>query len=229
MFRGWDNWTNFEKEQIALLKQTMLERHGIDLDKAKQFGPRIENGVVTEGSSQIINGRDAFLQDSDLLKYLVCRNWNIDLICNDLLYHLEWRQTNVPIPLLTDRSLQILKHGLIYIHGRAKDGSPIMVLNLQKLQQMLESKAIDAGSFCNLYNFFSAYVQRNMLVPGQVERALTICNVNQFPLGELSSNMSMLGMFSTCARELQCNYLETQARQFIVNLTWVQKAVANML
>ena len=46
----------------------------------------------------------------------------------------------IPIPLLSDQTLKLLKFGIIYIHGRAKDGCPIMYIDVGKIISLLQSK-----------------------------------------------------------------------------------------
>jgi hypothetical protein len=67
---------------------------------------------------EIVSGRDPLLTDEILLRYCIARKMNIDLILPDLLYHLEWRQTNIPRPILQSSSIAVLETGVLYIHGR---------------------------------------------------------------------------------------------------------------
>lgn len=131
-----------------------------------------------------------------------------------LMYQLEWRQTNVPIPLLTDRTLKLLSMGLIYLHGRCMDGTPIMYMDGIKLQNMLQNKLICENSFCSLHNFFSGYINRNMLVPGQVEKWIIIMNINQFSAKKLP-----VKMFKAAAKELTSNWMQNTKKTVVVNLT----------
>ena len=75
-----------------------------------------------------------------------------------------------------------------------------------------------------MHNFMSLYAMNNMMLPGQVERWVTICNINQFSLKEMP-----VAMFKGAAQELGCNYIDRSSKQFVVNLTWVQSMVARML
>lgn len=72
----------------------------------------------------------------------------------------------MPLPLLQDRTLQLLSMGILYLHGRCMDGSPLIYLDLKKLREMLDDKLIDPDSFASLHNFMAGYISRNMLVPG---------------------------------------------------------------
>jgi len=80
----------------------------------------------------------------------------------------------------------------------------------------MDNNEINAWLFCSLHNFFARYLMMNCFVPGQVEKYITLCNINHYPLKELP-----ISMFKQCARELGGNYVDYNARQVVVNLTWV--------
>lgn len=145
-------------------------------------------------------------------------------ITRDVIHHLEWRQTNVPLPKLTNKTLNLLNKGILYIHGRSKDFYPIIVLDFKRLSEMLKNKEIDEGVFCSLYNYIALYIINNMTLPGQVEKWITICNINKFQIKELP-----IHMFKGCAEELGTNNVERCRSQFVVNLSWVQNAIARFL
>lgn len=91
IFNGWDNFTDFEKEQIEKLKQIMLEEHGVDMNGKKEFGPRTPDCYCYPGTSKILPGTDYFYNDSMTLKYLVSQNFDLKKASTHLLYQLEWR------------------------------------------------------------------------------------------------------------------------------------------
>lgn len=95
---------------------------------------------MIEGENKVVNGRDHFLTDKDILRFVNGRDYDLNAIINDLYYHLEWRQTNVPMPLLNDTTLYLLNTGLFYIHGRTMDFSPILVLDFEKLTILMKNK-----------------------------------------------------------------------------------------
>ena len=102
----------------------------------------------------------------------------------------------------------------MYIHGRTKDLSPILVLDWKKLAELLKNKEIDNFVFNNLHNFISHYVMNNMMVPGQVERWTTYLNLGKFPLKSMPINM-----FKQCATELGSNFIDYSQKTYVVNLT----------
>ena len=73
IYDGWDNYTEYEKKMIQDVKITMNKKNKIDLDQIKDFGPKAKSGKFVAGESKVISGRDIHFNDSDILKFLVCR------------------------------------------------------------------------------------------------------------------------------------------------------------
>lgn len=193
-----------------------MEQYGNDMTVLKDFGPRMPESVVTQGQNKIIGGRDIHLTDSHILRYLVARQFDIKKVLPEVLFHLEWRQTNIPRPYLTDRALNLIDKGLMYIHGRCKDQAPIIVLNFKALADMLKMKTIDPPTFLNLHNFYANYILNNMLVPGQCEKWITITDIAQFSLKDLP-----VAMFKEVNVELSSNFIDHSQKTIVVNLTYM--------
>jgi hypothetical protein len=64
----------------------------------------------------------------------------------------------MPRPILTNRTVGVLNKGLLYIHGRCMDMTPIVILDFIKLEEMIDSGEIDPPTYCNLFNFVGTYV-----------------------------------------------------------------------
>ena len=88
------------------------------------------------------------MNDSYILRYLAAREFDVKRVIKELVPNLEWRQTNSPTPRLTDRCLNLLNKGHMYIHGRTKDMSPIVILDFLRLTEMLENDETDNKVFC---------------------------------------------------------------------------------
>lgn len=117
--------------------------------------------------------------------------------------HLEWRQTNVPMPRLNDQVLNVLNKGLMYIHGRTKDLSPVLYMDFAKLGPLLKNKEIDDKIYVQLHNFYARYILNNMQVPGQAEKWVTYTNINKFSLSDLP-----IGLFKDAAKDLGSNWID---------------------
>ena len=55
------------------------EKHGIDLSMKKDFGPRNDDSICLTFTGKLANnGADYHLKDSDILRLLVTRYFNLD-------------------------------------------------------------------------------------------------------------------------------------------------------
>ena len=126
----------------------MLRQKGLDLTRQKPYGPRWPGGAVKDGQQQVTNGADLMMTDYMILRFIIAREWNMENIVKDIYRHLEWRQTNIPMPLLESRTIRLLKRGVLYIHGRAKDLSPILIINFKAIGEAMDDDDIDPDSFC---------------------------------------------------------------------------------
>ena len=71
---------------IKKLRDTMKEKHNIDLDSKKEFGPRTPDSYVKPGTSDIVPGIDFHFTDQLLLRYLTARNFDVNQASELLLY-----------------------------------------------------------------------------------------------------------------------------------------------
>lgn len=72
-----------------------------------------------------------------ILRYLCARQFDLKRVVKEIKINLEFRQSNIPLPILTDKTLNLLNKGMLYIHGRTKDLSPILVLDLCLLTELI--------------------------------------------------------------------------------------------
>jgi hypothetical protein len=79
---------------------------------------------------------------------------------------------------LNEKALNVLRNGIMYIHGRTKDLHPIIVLDIKNLGALIEQDKIDVEAFGMMHNFLQNYIALNMHVPGQIEKNLIILNLN---------------------------------------------------
>lgn len=70
----------------------------------------------------------------------------------------------------------------------------------------------------------SGYMIANMLVPGQVERWISLADTSGFSLARLP-----VGIFKEAHGELAANFLEASQKSITVNLTYMQYGIAKFL
>ena len=104
--------------------------------------------------------------DQNILRFIIAREYRFNDIIKDLRSHLEWRQINQPMCILNEQGLRLLKKGVMYIHGRCKDQTPLVVANMAMMGEMMDQEDISAEGFANMHHFLAGYMLKNMLVPG---------------------------------------------------------------
>ena len=67
---------------------------------------------------------------------------------------------------------------------------------------MLKNKEICELSFGSLHNFYAGYINRNMLIPGQVEKWLIILNINHFSIKKIP-----VKLFKSTSKEMTSNWM----------------------
>lgn len=221
---GWNNYTDFEKEQIEKTKEILREEYGISLDSHKEFGPRDPESKFVRGPEMPEKGADFHFSDANILRYISGWHYDNSRACEDIVQFLRWRQTNVPIPILREATVPLLNKGIFYIHGRCMDGSPVVIFDMKVIIDYQKQGLIDAPTLCNYYNFVANYLQRNMLVPGQVEKWVAIINTNKCNLSKMPINF-----FKACVGEIQQMYPDSVKKCIVLNLTWVQSTSAKFL
>lgn len=156
-----------------------MEKYNINTNIIDSYGPRSGTGYCVEGTNPPRDcGVDQEFTDVDILRFCYAFKMKVPDIISNMYYHLEWRKTYVPRPRMQEEMHQLLQSGILYMHGRCIDHTPIMVLDLSKLSVLLKTNQINNYKFCALNNFFARYIMANMLVPGQVEKYITITNLN---------------------------------------------------
>lgn len=120
--------------------------------------------------------------------------------------HFEWRGNFFPLKI-TNKTLELLNCGFIYIHGRDNHYRPIMVLNARKYVAMKDKFAYEDWLTCII--FFMEYVIHNLLIPGQVENWNIITDVTDVSMiflpNELKKLISVLQSNYRC--RLFINYI----------------------
>ena len=74
-----------------MVKKEFKEKYNIDLDKYKPYGPRTQDGYTDETTQELVDGRDYYFLDSDILRFCNGRGWDMPSIISELYYHLCWR------------------------------------------------------------------------------------------------------------------------------------------
>lgn len=99
-------------------------------------------------------------------RYLQATGFDIKKTINLLIENIKWRSELIP-PKISDKIIQLLNCGFMYVHGRDNNYRPIIVLQAKVYMDKKDMYTYD--DWLNTVIFFMEYIVNNMLIPGQVE------------------------------------------------------------
>jgi hypothetical protein len=113
----------------------------------------------------------AYFQDYDLLRLHQATTYNVPKTIKLIKERIEWMEENLP-PKLTNKVLEILNCGFVYVHGRDSKFRPIIVLVMENYKKNEDLYTYDEWLQATVY--FMEYVVNDLLIPGQVENWIVI-------------------------------------------------------
>jgi len=149
------------------------------------------------------------LKEHDYLRFLQATGFDIKKTLLLIKNHLDWRRENLPV-LITDKIMEILNIGYLYIHGRDNRFRPIININVSVVNKNTKNYTFEEWSAATIY--LMEYVINNLLLPGQIENWVIICDVKDVSLISLPKD------FKKILNLLQNNYRCRLFKMFIVNV-----------
>lgn len=137
-------------------------------------------------------------QEYETLKILQACKFDNNAAIANLIAYIEFKLNYFPLKL-TDKAIEILsKTGFLYCHGRDRSFRPILVCCAESYLNNIKKYSYD--DWINAIVFFSEYIIKHMMIPGQVESWNIISDLN---------NISLFGLptdFHKFLKFLQTNY-----------------------
>ena len=147
--------------------------------------------------------------ESNSLRFLQATGFDLKKTVEIILNHLDWRLTNLS-QKITNKAMEILNIGFLYVHGRDHRFRPIIHINANIVTQ--NTKRFDFEDWNCATIYFMEYVIENLLLPGQIENWDIICDLKDV------SVMSLPNDFKKILSMLQNNYRCRLFQIFIVNV-----------
>jgi len=148
-------------------------------------------------------------QEYNSLRFLQATSFDIKKTLEIIINHLDWRMENLP-PNLTNKVMEVLNIGYIYIHGRDNRFRPIIHINASVINKNTKKYNFEDWNIATI--FFMEYTIKNLLLPGQIENWDILCDLKDISVVSLPNDFKkILGI-------LQNNYRCRLYRMFIVNV-----------
>jgi len=143
------------------------------------------------------------------LRFLQATGFDVKKTIEIIINHLDWRKDNL-LPKITNKVMEILNIGFLYIHGRDNRFRPIIHINVSIVNKNTKKYTFDDWSLATI--FFMEYTIKNLLLPGQIENWDILCDLKDV------SVMSLPNDFKKILGILQNNYRCRLYRMYIVNV-----------
>ena len=126
---------------------------------------------------------DGFIE-RDWLKWIQASFYDVEKAGEKLLKHIAWLQAIPPEPRLTNHTIRLIQSGAFYLHGRDKWYRPCFVMDGQIIARMAkkEPECVTSDVFNDMFVFLFAYLKKVILLPGQVEQWVTICDLGNMSM-----------------------------------------------
>lgn len=163
--------------------------------------------------------------DHEIFKILQACRYEIKSTIVNLLQYVEFRKGYFPMRP-TDKAIEILTTtGFLYCHGRDRSFRPILISRAESYLANVKKYSYD--DWLNAIIYFSEYVIRHMMIPGQVETWNTIADLNNVSLLSLPTD------FHKFVKFLQTNYRSRLNLSFVFGmnkfLDFIWRIVKNFL
>ena len=190
VYFGWNNITQFEIEGMRRLKDYLAAK-----------------GAVVPPS----------FEERDWLKWIQASFYDVQKAGEKLYIHFGWLNAIGPEPRLTNLTVRLLQSGCFYLHGRDKLFRPCFVMDGAIMAELAKTQPeiISAEVFNDMFTFMWVYVKKVILLPGQVEQWITICDLNNMSMTSIPRKQ-ILAFGSLC----QANLMYFLFRSFYTHVGW---------
>jgi hypothetical protein len=185
IFEGGTEYTLFEKEELSIFKKEL-----------KVYCPEVL----------------PYVDESTCLRFLQATSYNHLKALKNLIENYEWKQKYFPLSL-NIKHKEILNTGFVYVHGRDNRFRPIIVVDPSVFLKYMNR--FDMDEMINSLIFLLEYVLQNLLIPGQVENWIIICDVSNINVTSIPKEFKMI--MNILSRNYKCRLYS----MYIMNLSFV--------
>lgn len=190
----------FPKEDIIVLNQSKPDKILRRIFSGVTFTP-FENDKYSELKSELTK-RSIVLpewwEESESRRFLQANAFDI----NKALFHIQkqiaWKKTYFPITI-SNRIIDILNTGFMYIHGRDTHYRPIFIIQAIKYFEISQVYSFDELFLAIIY--FLEYIINNLFIIGQVENWIMISDLTDVNVLFMPRDLKkLIDALSSCYR-----------------------------
>ena len=143
--------------------------------------------------------------ESDTMRYLQACNYDFKKVYELIKENIK--NTEDLIRIIDRRIKYILNSGLIYMHGRDCHFRPIIVVEAEKANELMDKMGYTFEELSQALQFFMNYIVNYMLIPGQIENWFLICDLNNIGVTKIPLFKKILSALSKFRCRVIKNYI----------------------
>ena len=160
---------------------------------------------ITEKENDINNFFPEWWLESDTLRYLQATNYDVKKTYNLIKENLK--STDQAIKIIDKRIRFILNYGFIYMYGRDMHFRPIIIVEVKKSCELLDKLNYTFDELSQAMLFFMNYIVNYILLPGQIENWILICDLKDVGIGKLNQFKNILSSLNKFRGRVFRNYI----------------------
>ena len=160
---------------------------------------------ITEKEKDINNFFPEWWLESDTLRYLQATNYDIKKTYTLIKENIK--NTKQTIKIIDKRIRFILNYGFIYMYGRDMHFRPIIIVEVNKSSELMDKLKYTFDELNQAMIFFVNYIVNYILLPGQIENWIMICDLKSVGVGKLGQFKSILNTLNRFRGRVFRNYI----------------------
>ena len=160
---------------------------------------------ITEKEKDINNFFPEWWLESDTLRYLQATNYDIKKTHTLIKENIKYSKQTIKI--IDKRIRFILNYGFIYMYGRDMHFRPIIIVEVNKSSELMDKLKYTFDELNQAMIFFVNYIVNYILLPGQIENWIMVCDLKSVGVGKLGQFKSILNTLNRFRGRVFRNYI----------------------
>ena len=160
---------------------------------------------IAEKEKDINNFFPEWWLESDTLRFLQATNYDIKKTHTLIKENIKYSKQTIKI--IDKRIRFILNYGFIYMYGRDMHFRPVIIVEVNKSCELMDKLKYTFDELNQAMIFFVNYIVNYILLPGQIENWIMICDLKSVGVGKLGQFKSILNTLNRFRGRVFRNYI----------------------
>ena len=177
------------------------------MDKTPYENEKLEEltKYIAEKEKDINNFFPEWWLESDTLRFLQATNYDIKKTHTLIKENIKYSKQTIKI--IDKRIRFILNYGFIYMYGRDMHFRPVIIVEVNKSCELMDKLKYTFDELNQAMIFFVNYIINFILLPGQIENWIMICDLKSVGVGKLGQFKSILNTLNRFRGRVFRNYI----------------------